>query len=63
MEDHFGEVVVGETYAIQGTVDDVTYNVWGMKYPNYIFRMMATGGRLLVDDTCKETVRRWNENG
>ena len=24
--------------------------------------MMATAGRILADDTCKETVRRWNEN-
>ena len=26
-------------------------------------RMMATGGRLLEDDTCKDTVRIWKENG
>ena len=26
-------------------------------------RMMANGGRLLVDETCKGTVRRWKENG
>ena len=25
--------------------------------------MMATGGRLLVDETFKETVRIWKENG
>ena len=31
MGDHFREVEVGETYAIQGTVDDVIYNVWWMK--------------------------------
>ena len=53
------EVEVGDTDAIQGTVDDVIYNLWGMKEPNYVMRMMATGGRLLADDTCKETVRRW----
>ena len=27
MEDNFGEVEVGETYAIQGTVDDVICNL------------------------------------
>ena len=26
-------------------------------------RIMATGARLLKDETCKETVRRWKENG
>ena len=57
MEDHSGEVEVGETDAIQVTVDYVIYNLWGMKESNYVMRMMATGGRLLVDYTCKETVR------
>ena len=59
MEDHFGEMEVGETDAIQGTVDDVIYNLWGMKEPDYVTRIMDTGGRLLEDDTCKETLRRW----
>ena len=34
-----------------------------MNEPNYVMRMMATGGRLLVDATCKENVRIWKENG
>ena len=54
---------MGETYAIHGTVDDVINNLWGMKEPTYVMRIMATGGCLLVDDTCKETLRRWKENG
>ena len=63
-EDHFGEVEAGETDAIQVTVDDAIYNLWEMKEPNYVMMMMMdTGGRLLVDDTCKETVRRWKGNG
>ena len=57
------EVEVGETDSTQGKVDDVIYNLWGMKETTYVMRMMATGGRLLVDDTFKETVRRWKENG
>ena len=54
---------MGETYAIQGTVNGVIYNLWGMKEPNYVMRMMATGGVLLADETYKETVRRLNQNG
>ena len=61
-EDHFQEIYVEDTYSIKGTVDYVIYNLWGMKEPNYVMRMMATGGRLLADETCKETVRRWKEN-
>ena len=59
MEDHFGEVEVGGIDPIQGTVDGIIYNSWGMKDPNYMTSMMANGGRLLADDTCKETVIRW----
>ena len=28
-----------------------------------MMRMMATGGRILEDDTFKEAVRIWKENG
>ena len=48
MEDHFLEVEVGEKYSIQGTVEYDIYNLWGMKEPNYVMRIMATGGRLLT---------------
>ena len=63
MEDHFGEVGVGDTDAIQGKVGDVIYNLWEIRESNYVMIMMTTGGRLLEDDACKETVRIWNENG
>ena len=33
-----------------------------MEDPNYVMSMMATGGRLLADNTCKETVIRWKGN-
>ena len=49
MGDHFGRMVVGETDGIQGTVDGDIYNLWGMKEPIYVMRMMATGGCLLED--------------
>ena len=63
MEDHFWEVEVGETDAIQGTFDDVIYDLLAIKDPNYVIRMMSTGGGVLADETCKETVIIWKENG
>ena len=42
---------MGETDYIQGTFDYVIYNLWGMKEPNYVMRIIATSGRLLEDDT------------
>ena len=55
--------MVGEIDAIQVKVDYVIYNLWGIKEPNYVMMIMATGGHLLAGDTCKENVIRWNENG
>ena len=43
MEDNFGKMEVGETDAIQGTVDGDIYNLWGTKEPIYLKKMMATG--------------------
>ena len=63
MEDHIGAVELVNTYAIQGSVDDNIYNLWGMKKPNYVMRMMDTSGQILTDDTCKKTVKKWKENG
>ena len=54
---------MGDTDAKQVTFDYVIYNLWGMKDPNYLMRMMATGGRLLVYYTCKESVRKCKGNG
>ena len=63
MEDHFGEVEVREIFEIQETVDDIIYNLRGMNEPTYVMRIMDTGVRLLADETCKDTVRIWKENG
>ena len=43
--------------------EGVPYNLWGMKEPNYVMRMMATVGPMSVIETCKETVRKWMEDG
>ena len=59
MEGHFGEEDVEYTDSTHRTVDDVIYNLWGMKEPDYVMSMMATGVRLLADDTCKDNVIRW----
>ena len=65
MQRHFDEegVKVGDTDAIQGTMDGVIYNLWGMKEPDYVMRMMATSGALLSDDTCWTMTRTWVKNG
>jgi len=56
-------VNVGDNHAIAGTMDGVAYNLWGMKEPDYVMRMMAMGGALAVYETCKEALRKWMEGG
>jgi len=61
MQQHFDGMEVGDTDAVSGTMDGTMYNPWGLKETNYVMWMMATGGALLADDTCKEVVRKWEE--
>ena len=49
MDSQLQDIEVGETAAIKGIQDGVTYNLWMMKMPDYIMKMMATGGNLIVD--------------
>jgi hypothetical protein len=44
------EVKVGDVDAT-GTQDNVPYFIWGMKEPDYVMRMMATGGPLPLGST------------
>jgi hypothetical protein len=58
MEDCFHDKEVGDVDAVGGILDGVKYIIWGMKEPtNYIMSMMATGGALLSDMTCKTATR------
>jgi hypothetical protein len=56
-------VQVGDCNAISGTLDCVPYNLWAMKEPDYVMKIMACSGILQALDSCKETVRKWKENG
>ena len=56
-------VNVGDCHASQGVMEGVTYNLWGMKEPDYVMRMMATGGPLGVQESCRMARRWWNEGG
>jgi len=62
MERRFASKNVGDVDAIEGISDGVNYTLWGMKEPDYVMRMMATGGPLSADDSCRTTTRRVNES-
>jgi hypothetical protein len=55
------ELKVGDSLAITGKLDGEEYFLWALKEPSYIMKMMATGGPLLANESCKEQKRRWIE--
>jgi hypothetical protein len=65
MQDFFDKdrVDVGDCHAIAGTQDGILYNLWRMKEPDYVMRMMTTGGLMTTFESCKESVRWWIDRG
>jgi hypothetical protein len=57
------ELKVGDSLAITGKLDGEEYFFWALKEPSYIMKMMATGGPLLANDSCKKQKRKWIEGG
>ncbi len=53
MDTWFQEKSVGDVDAIQGIDSGTPYFIWGMKEPDYVMRIMAVGGALVADNTCK----------
>ncbi|MFM8622190.1 MAG: hypothetical protein ACKOB3_02265, partial [Holophagaceae bacterium] len=58
-------VEAGDCNAISGKFgpEQIPYNLWGMKEPDYVMKMMACGGILRAFENCKETVRHWTADG
>jgi hypothetical protein len=59
MTEHFTEANVGDSAAILGTLDGVKYFLWGLKEPQYVMKMMGTGGPLITNKTCKDQRQRF----
>ena len=61
-DEHFIQKEVGDTDAITGALDGIRYHLWGMKEPDHIMKMMATGGGLYTEG-CKEATRTKVDGG
>lgn len=59
---HMATKNVGDTAAVEGTLDGVQYNVWCMKEPEYTMKIMGTASGLLFADD-REHRRTWTEGG
>ncbi len=58
MNSHFHNKQVGKCDAISGVLDEEKYFIWGMKEPDYVMKIMATGGALILDEKCKQVTRK-----
>lgn len=52
ISNHMKDKVVAEPDTIQRTLNGITYNLWTIKGPDSVMKMMATGSNLATDDTC-----------
>ena len=59
VNEHMAGREIGDVDAIQESLEGVTYNVWAMKEPNYVIKMMVTHGSLVVDESCRSTIHQW----
>lgn len=53
---------VGQCKAVQGKLDEVDYFLWCLREPGYTMKIMATGGALFTDESCRGTMREWEGN-
>lgn len=56
---HFNNKPVGECDAISLVLDEEKFFIPGMKEPDYIMKIMASGGALISDDKCKNVTMKW----
>ena len=65
IDDYFKEKEVGSTDSLKGTLEDVPYDIFCMKEPDYVMKIMSTYGGLFEKDgqkTSKRSFRIGNED-
>ncbi len=45
-DNHFKRKEVGDTDVVSGKLSGTNYLIWGMKEPNYVMKVMGSGGSL-----------------
>ena len=61
IDDHFKDKEVGSTDAIHGIMDEVHYDFFCMKEPDYVMKIMSTYGGLLVKEGQRVSKRVFKE--
>ena len=60
ISEYFETKSVGETDVISGKLSGIEYFIWGMKEPDYVMKIMGSGGALVLDG-CKVVRRKWKD--
>ena len=60
---HFEKKDVGETNSLHGRIDGVQYDVFCMKEPEYVMKIMATYSGLMVKEEQRESLRKYVGDG
>ena len=63
IDEYFTGKDVGSTDSLKGKLDGVHYDIFCMKEPEYVMKIMSTYGGLLVDDWQKDSVRKFKVDG
>lgn len=63
INEHFEEKQVGECNSLKGTLDGVRYDLFGMKEPDYVMKLIAMFGGLVELPHQEEMRRTWTEQG
>ena len=60
-DEYFKDKEVGSVDSLKGKLENVPYNIFCMKYPDYVMKIMSTYGGLLENDWQKELVRKYKD--
>ena len=60
---HFKNKKIGKCDSLQGRLDDVPYDIFCMREPDYVMKIMSTYGGLTVQEDQRDSIRAYYENG
>ena len=63
IDTHFKSKEVGDRDSLHGMLDGVAYDIFCMKEPDYVMKIMATYCGLTVKDGQKESRRKYETDG
>ena len=63
IDDHFKDKDVGSVDSLKGKIDNVPYDIYCMKEPDYVIKIMSTYGGLFEKDGQKTSERKFKVGG